>query len=78
MSSRREQMIGSSLFLALVLLGWTPYYVEAMNAGIYDAMPLLLGGFFPILAAGLTYDAVERIFGAGQGIYVAAVLTSIP
>lgn len=78
MSSRREQMIGSSLFLALVLLGWTPYYVEAMNSGIYDAMPLLLGGFFAILAAGLTYDAGERIFGAGKGIYVAAVLTSLP
>lgn len=78
MSTRREQFIGASLFIVLVLLGWTPFYLEAVRADIYDAAPFLLGGFFAILAAGLTYDAGERLFGAGKGIYVAAVLTSLP
>ncbi|MBL0062486.1 MAG: hypothetical protein IPP40_13625 [bacterium] len=78
MSTRREQFIGESLFIVLVLLGWTPFYLEAIRADIYDAAPFLLGGFFAILAAGLTYDAGERLFGAGKGIYVAAVLTSLP
>ncbi len=78
MSTRREQLIGASLFLVLVLLGWAPFYLEAVRAEVYDAMPFLLGGFFAILTAGLTYDAGERLFGAGKGVYVAAVLTSLP
>lgn len=78
MSTRREQAIGAALFILLVLLGWTPFFWETVQAGIYDAMPVMLGGFFAIIAAGMTYDTAERMFGDGKGIYAAAILTSLP
>lgn len=78
MSSRREQAIGAALFIVLVLLGWAPFFWQTVQANIYDMLPVLLGGVFAILAAGMTYDAAERIFGEGKGIYAVAVLTSLP
>lgn len=76
MNTRRDQTIGAIFFLLLILLGWAPFFVETATKSMYDAPAILLGGFFAILAAGLTYDAAERLFGTGKGIYCIAVLTS--
>ena len=38
----------------------------------------MLGGFFAILAVGFTYDAAEKLFGVGKGIYAAAALATFP
>ncbi|MBK6910909.1 MAG: glycosyltransferase family 39 protein [bacterium] len=47
--------------------------------GFYDAPAVLFGGLCGIVAAAFTYDAAERMLGAGRGVYASAVLaTFIP
>lgn len=78
MSTRREQLIGAALFLVLVLLGWSPFYLEAVRAEVYDAVRFCWVDFLRFLRRALLgRHAGERLFGAGKGIYVAAVLTSL-
>ena len=78
MSDRRGQAIGAALFMLFALAGWGPYFVATATSGVYLSTAVLLGGFFAILAAGFTYDAAERLFGEGKGIYAAAVLLTFP
>ncbi len=79
MNEQRERMTGAALFLVLIGAGWAPYLVATMRAGFYDAPAVLFGGLCGIVAAAFTYNAAERMLGAGRGVYASAVLaTFIP
>ncbi|MBK6765444.1 MAG: metallophosphoesterase [bacterium] len=76
MTTRRDQALGAFMFVILVLLGWAPFVYSTAKLALYDAPAIMLGGIFAILAAGLTYDAADRLLGAGKGVYAAAILAS--
>ncbi len=78
MSKQGEQLVGSLFFLLFVVVGWGPYLFATATSGIYLAPVVLLGGFFALCAAGFVYDAAERLFGTGKGIYAAAIFVSFP
>jgi len=76
MNSRRDQALGALIFFALVLIAWAPFVFSTAKTAMYDAPAIMLGGVFAILAAGLTYDAAERLLGSGKGVYAIAILAS--
>lgn len=76
MKAEREQVLGSLLFAVLLCCGWTPFLLVTAKSGMYDAPVILAGGIFAILAAGMTYDAAERLLGKGKGVYAAAIFAS--
>jgi hypothetical protein len=78
MSDRRVQAIGASLFLVIALAGWAPHFIATAVLDIYPALSMLLGGVLAIFAAGFTYDAGEKMFGEGRGIYASVVLLTFP
>ncbi len=78
MIAKREQAIGAVVFILLIVAGWAPYYLTSAMSSIYEPTGVLLGGLFALMAAGFCFDAAEKMFGTGKGIYATAILASFP
>lgn len=78
MRERKEEIIGSLVFLLAVLIGWGPFVFFGVRENFGDRFALLIGAGFGALAAGFIYDAAERLLGKGEGIYAAIVAVTFP